>query len=102
MNAADTYLADANVMGQMQSIAIEIADDYARSDIECKALGVISTYPHPVYDVSAVEVGPINEPELIDAYRADVERAVRYLDLRGQLVRPFEGRPQFVSFGRQA
>lgn len=85
---------------QVDTLAREIADDYARSDIECKAAGVISTYPHPVYDVTQLEPGLCSEPELLAAYRADVDRAVQYLDLRGQLVRPFAGQPHYVSFGR--
>lgn len=84
---------------QAADFAIQIADDYTRSDIECKAAGVISTYPRPVYDVTQLEPGLCSEPELLAAYRADVDRAVRYLDLRGLLVRPFHGQPQYVSFG---
>lgn len=82
-------------------LAIEIADEYARSDIECKAQTAQSTYPSPVYDTTLPE-GPIDEPELVDAAMADVARAVRYLDLRGLLVRPFLDMPHLVSFGRSS
>lgn len=82
-----------------QALAIEIADESARTDIECKALGVASRYPHPVYDVTAQEPSTINDPDLVEAMQRDVERAVRYLDARGLLVRPFAGEPNYVSFG---
>lgn len=77
-------------------LAIEIADEYARSDIECKAMAAVTNFPRPVYDVSQPE-GP-GDPALIEAAMQDVQRAVRYLDLRGLIVRPFPGQPQFVSF----
>jgi hypothetical protein len=83
-----------------QALAIQIADEYARSDIECKAVAAITNFPRPVYDISQAE-GP-GDPALIEAAMEDVQRAVRYLDLRGLIVRPFPGQPQFVSFPDEA
>jgi hypothetical protein len=80
----------------VETLAIEIADEYTRADVECKALAAVTNFPRPVYDISQAE-GP-GDPALIEAAMEDVQRAVRYLDLRGLIVRPFPGQPQFVSF----
>lgn len=78
----------------------EIADEACRVDIECHALGVPSSYPHPVYDVSALEPDGISDPDICAADQQAIDRAVRYLDMRGLLVRPIAGQANYVSFGR--
>lgn len=81
-------------------MALEIADETMRTTIECKAARCLSTWPAPVYDVTRLEPGHITDDEIVQADRRDIERAVRYLDLRGLLVRPVAGSPHYVSFGR--
>lgn len=83
-------------------LALSIADESARSDVECIALAVPSNHPMPVYDVRALEPGLPQDDDMQDDYRAALDKAVRYLDLRGLLVRPIAGQPQFVSFARAA
>lgn len=78
----------------------EIADEACRVDIECHALGVPSSYPHPVYDVSQLELGHPNDDEMAASDQQAIDRAVRYLDMRGLLVRPIAGQANYVSFGR--
>lgn len=78
----------------------DIADEACRVDIECHALGVPSSYPHPVYDVSALEPDGISDPDICAADQQAINRAVRYLDMRGLLVRPIAGKANYVSFGR--
>jgi hypothetical protein len=85
------------VSGPLARLQREIADEYARADVECKARQVVTNYPAPVYDTTAAE-GP-GDQEIAAAAMADVERAVRYLDLRGLIVRPWSYLPQLVSFG---
>jgi hypothetical protein len=86
---------------QAADLAIEIADEYARADIECKAMRVPSNHPLPVYDTSELEGWPA-DLEIQQAHQQDVARAVRYLDLRGLLVRPFKDSPQLVGFQEAA
>lgn len=82
---------------QAADMALAIADEACRVEIECKARPVPSNYPQPVYDTRELEDVYVDEPELLQSYREDVERAVRYLDLRGQIVRPFSDAPHLVS-----
>jgi hypothetical protein len=86
----------------VHDLAIEIADEACRVDIECKARHCPSDFPAPVYDVSAAEAEWINDAEIIESNQRDLERAVRYLDARGLLYRPMPSQPQYVSFGRAA
>lgn len=78
----------------------EIADEACRVDIECHAMGVPSSYPHPVYDVSQLEPDSISDPDICAADQQAIDRAVRYLDMRWLLVRPIAGQANYVSFGR--
>jgi hypothetical protein len=75
----------------------EIADEACRVDIECHALSVASNYPAPVYDVSQLEPGHPNDDEMLASDQQAIDRAVRYLDMRGLLFRPFK-QAQFVTF----
>jgi hypothetical protein len=84
----------------VHDLAIEIADEACRVDIECFALSVPSDFSAPVYDTTALEPGHLNDAELQTADMEAIQRAVRYLDLRGLLVRPMPSQPQYVSFGR--
>lgn len=83
-------------------LAVQIADEACRVDIECYALHVPSNYPAPVYDVTTLEPDHPNDEELCTADQEAIDRAVRYLDLRGLIVRPFSDSPQLVSFPPEA
>jgi hypothetical protein len=83
-------------------LAITIADESCRVLIETRARYCISTCPKPVYDVSALEPTTILDEEMDTADLEALRRAVRYLDLRGLLVRPVAGNPQYVSFAEAA
>lgn len=76
----------------------EIATDYARTAIECNARMVMGDDNGPFYDVTQLEPGRYTDEGLRAADAADVARAVRYLELRGLLVRPVAGQPQLVGF----
>jgi hypothetical protein len=104
MNLPITMLSDARHEDEarrfvLQSLAQQIADETCRTDIECKARSWPSNLSTPVYDVSELEPTGINDPDLIEADQLDLERAVRYLDLRGLLVRPIAGQQHLVSIG---
>jgi hypothetical protein len=95
--------ADFSVMpSSLQQLQQEIADECARTDLECKARSIDivgqPTRP-PMYDVSQLEVEWLNDEEIVEANQRDVERAVRYLDLRGLLTRPIVGQPNIVAIG---
>lgn len=84
---------------QLHDIERQIATESSRVDIETKA----RLYQRiegcmPVYDVSELAQMPFVDPDLQQADREDITRAVRYLDLRGLLVRADPQRPHLVSF----
>lgn len=79
-------------------LALEIADEATRVDIECKAQRCPSSFPQPVYDTLNLEECPADD-DIEASARRDVERAVDYLDRRGLLLRPIKGFPQYVAFG---
>lgn len=58
-------------------LAIAIADDAARSDIECLALADTDTHGRPIYDVSLAAWGA--DQRNLDT----VKRAARYIERRG-------------------
>lgn len=88
----------------LQKLQQDIADDYARFEIETKARYVsMPDRPvnQPLYDVSKLEPqdGGMNDEENLESDRRDLARAVRYLDMRGQLLRPIAGYPNIVAIG---
>lgn len=82
-------------------LALDIADEAMRVDIECKAQRCASSFPRPVYDTLNLEDCPADD-EIEASDRRDVERAVDYLERRGLLLRPIKGFPQYVAFGESA
>lgn len=95
------YSATPN-LDAMEALQRELADEYARVTIETKARYCESNFPAPVYDITALEDTRIDDPEQVSGDIEELQRAVRYLDLRGALVRPIAAHPEFVSFGRAA
>lgn len=98
MNPADFSVPPSSLL-QLQQ---EIADECARTDLECKARSVHlvgqPTRP-PMYDVSQMEAEWHNDAEIIQSNQRDLVRAVHYLDLRGLLTRPIVGQPNIVAIG---
>lgn len=86
----------------LHALEREIATEHCRVVIECYARWTPSSYPMPVYDVSELEDVGCREPDMQDSNRLELQRAVRYLDMREQLVRPIQEQPQFVSFKQGA
>lgn len=82
------------------SLEREIAEEHATTVLEVYAATVPSDYPRPVYDTTALELEQIASEPDEEAARRTLDRAVRYLDLREMLVRPFAGHPEFVAFKR--
>lgn len=78
-------------------MAFQIADEAARTDIECHALIVSAANPS-VYDIGALEPNDINDEEMEQADMAAIARAVTYLEARGLLRRPVDDAPNLVSF----
>ncbi len=92
MNLPLTVIEPVNT--DTQALAIEIADEAAVITIESyarkAALGL--------WDTSAADPAEIRD-ESIESVQQDIQRAVRYLDARGLIVRPLADRPQLVSVG---
>lgn len=86
----------------LQALEREIATEHCRVAIETLALRAPSSYPAPVYDISALDDDGCRDPEIMEANRAELARSVRYLDLREALYRPAPSMPQFVTFKGQA
>lgn len=85
---------------QLLALEREIAEAAARTTIELFARKAPSNFPHPVWDVSEPDAGEVAD-RLFGAAE-DLERAVRYLDMRELLVRPVADMPQMVSFKQGA
>src|SRR3954471_11058612 len=83
---------------EMLALERQIATEHCRVAIECLALSVPSSYPMPIYDVSQLEENGCTEAEILEANRLEVERAVKYLDMREVLARPVPSMPQYVAF----
>ena len=86
---------------ELQTLQRRLADAAAVTHIELFARRVPSTYVRDVYDVSSVDELEAIERDIVQL-QEDLRSAVRYLDLRGLLVRPVKGHPQFVSFAKGA
>lgn len=87
----------------LQALEREIATEAARVEIELSALWVASSYPAPIYDVEILgEDALADTPEAAQSSRESLNRAVRYLDGIGKLLRPIAGAPHYVSFGVSA
>lgn len=83
--------AHAAELGEQVRLAHEIADDAARAEIECEC-GAMQLGTRSWYDTTAVE-------DAVPEYQAGVDRALRYLDLRGRVQRhPVE--KHLVRFAR--
>lgn len=83
---------------QLLAMQREIADEACRVDIECYAIEAQTELARPVFDVSEEAGSQIADDSLRLAAREAILRAVRYLDMRNLLVRPFPDRPHLVSF----
>lgn len=88
--AADLPTAGEICMASEAELANAIADEAARSDLECHCVWTSSMPADRWYDTSRME-DQESEKEL----RPVVDRAVMYLELRGLLVRQ-EGAPHIV------
>lgn len=82
----------------LHALEREIATEHCRVVIETLALSVASSYPTPVYDTLSLEDDGCRDPEILEANRQLVARAVRYLDYREALYRPVPAMLQFVAF----
>lgn len=91
MSAVPTISTD------IRDLEREIATSWSRVAIELYALQVPSNWPTPVYDVTEAAAG-YDDEEMLEQNKQEVERAVRYLDARGLLQRPFAGQPNLVTF----
>lgn len=81
----------------------EIADEAARSDVECIALSVPRYHNlMPVYDLAQLSPDLPTDDDMQQDYRAVLDKAVRYVELRGLLVRPWKDSPSLVCFARGA
>lgn len=77
---------------EVAALALSIADEAARSDIEAFCTWSSKEPANRWYDTATID-----DQEFAGELRATVDRAVRYLDLRGLLVRSGV-RPNFVQF----
>lgn len=102
-NAADNLdPADFTVVqSTLHQLQQEIADESARSDVECIAQAVPSYHNlMPVYRLDEISSNLPSDDDMREDYAAAPAKAVRYLDLRQLLVRPVKGEAQFVCFAR--
>lgn len=83
---------------ELLALERQIATEHCRVAIECFARSTPSSFPMPIYDVSQQEENTCTEPEILEANRLEVERAVKYLDMRELLMRPVPSMPQYVAF----
>lgn len=86
----------------VQALAIEIANDASVVLIESYAERSHLVSDRAIWDVSAVDALEVNDDESIDMVLADLQRAVKYLDMRGRIERPVVGQPNLVAIRSQA
>ena len=87
-------------IAQLAALERQIATEAAWTDLECIARMVrpASATSGPQYDLTLLrEDLPGDDPEVRASEAAHLATAVRYLDLRGLLVRPIPGQPHIVS-----
>lgn len=98
MDAVTMQPCAADDMAQLQQ---EIADDHCRVVVETYCVRCPSDCPMPVWDTATLE-NPWRDDDMRQADQREVERALRYLDLRGLITRPIPGDRRYVSFLAEA